>query len=108
MGNGKEVFDAELFGLLQMLEIFLHRYETGRCYSIFSDSEAATRRLRSDERCSGPTGDPGRLGMARANCSWPGIYSWPGCGGPTVDPDIHCWPGPAVDPDIHGWPGLPH
>ena len=35
--------------------------------------------------CSGPTGDSGRLGMARANCSWPGIYSWPGCGGPTVD-----------------------
>ena len=23
--------------------------------------------------------------MARANCSWPGIYRWPGCGGPTVD-----------------------
>ena len=35
--------------------------------------------------CSGPTVDPGRLGMARANCSWPGIYSWPGCGGPTGD-----------------------
>ena len=35
--------------------------------------------------CSGPTVDPGRLGMARTNCSWPGIYSWPGCGGPTGD-----------------------
>ena len=45
-----------------------------------------------DAICSGPTVDPGRLGMARANCSWPGIYSWPG---------------PAVDPDIHGWPAIP-
>ena len=41
------------------------------------------RKMRA--MCSGPTVDPGRLGVARANCSWPGIYSWPGCGGPIVD-----------------------
>ena len=49
------------------------------------EAEAVEGGEARGEECSGPTGDPGRLGMARANCSWPGIYSWPGCGGPTLD-----------------------
>ena len=35
-----------------------------------------------------------RLPLFGANCSWPGIYSWPGCGGPTVDLQLawrHLW-----------------
>lgn len=39
------VFDAELFALLQALRLFDGRGEAGRRYTMFSDSEAAIRRI---------------------------------------------------------------
>lgn len=38
LGKSKEVFDAEVSALLQALKISLQRNETGRPYTIFSDS----------------------------------------------------------------------
>lgn len=39
LGMNKEAFDAELFAFPQALDVF-RRNETGRRYTIFSDSEA--------------------------------------------------------------------
>ena len=48
LGNNKEVFDAEVFAICQALRIFRARQESGRIYTIFSDSQSAIRRALSD------------------------------------------------------------
>ena len=48
LGRNKEVFDAELFAIGQALEELNSRNESGRRYTIFSDSQAAISRVQHD------------------------------------------------------------
>jgi ribonuclease HI len=48
LGTNKEVFDAETFAIYQALRVFEERSESGHEFTIFSDSTAAIRRMRSD------------------------------------------------------------
>ena len=42
--DNKEVFDAEIFAIYQALGVFRARQESGRKYTVFSDSQSAIRR----------------------------------------------------------------
>ena len=76
LGKNKEVFYAEVFALLQVLKISLQRNETGRNYTIFSDSSSdpanLDRRTRPRTAVCG-TGYHGGEGPHPASeCSHPG------------------------------------
>ena len=45
LGRNKEVFDAEVFAIGHALRVLNRRAETGRRYTIFSDSQAALSRI---------------------------------------------------------------
>ena len=49
LGTNKEVFDAEVYALLRAIELLRDRGETGACYTVFSDSQAAIFRLLHEE-----------------------------------------------------------
>ena len=48
LGDNKEVFDAEVFAILQALK-FDERGQSGKEYTIFSDCQPAIQRARSDQ-----------------------------------------------------------
>ena len=48
LGRNKEVFDAELYAVLQAMGVLLRRQELGKNYTTFSDSTAAIERVRTD------------------------------------------------------------
>ena len=48
LGHNKEVFDAETFAIYQALRILDRQQATGQQYTIFSDSQAAIQRIRTD------------------------------------------------------------
>ena len=48
LGNDKEVFDAETFAIYQALRILEARSQSRRKYTVFSDSQAAIRRVLTD------------------------------------------------------------
>ena len=49
LGNNKEVFDAGVFAIYQALKACERGQASGRRYTIFSDSQSAILRIRSDE-----------------------------------------------------------
>ena len=49
LGDNKEVFDAEVFAILQALRVFDERGQSGKEYTIFSDCQPAIQRARSDQ-----------------------------------------------------------
>ena len=51
LGTNKEVFDAEVFAILQAIRLLDARGECGRSYTIFSDSQAAIARAQHTD-CS--------------------------------------------------------
>ena len=53
LGTNKEVFDAEVFAILQVIKLLNARGEYGRDYTIFSDSQAAVARVQHTD--CGPT-----------------------------------------------------
>ena len=55
LGNNKEVFDAELFAIGLAMEELNDRRESGRRYTIFSDSQAAISRIQHDRLGPGQT-----------------------------------------------------
>ena len=48
MGTNKEVFDAEVFAILQAARLLRDRDEESQAYTIFSDSQAAVARIQHD------------------------------------------------------------
>ena len=48
LGHNKVVFDAETFAIYQDLKILDRQQATGQQYTIFSDSQAAIQRIRTD------------------------------------------------------------
>ena len=48
LGSNKEVFDAETVAIYQALKILDRQRTTGQQYTIFSDSQAAIQRIRTD------------------------------------------------------------
>ena len=48
LGDNKEAFDTEVFAIYQALKIFEARQQSGRKYTIFSDSQPAIRRAMTD------------------------------------------------------------
>ena len=48
LGNNKEVFDAEAFATYQALRSFEERQESGHHYAVFTDAQAAVRRMATD------------------------------------------------------------
>ena len=52
LGQNKEVFNAEVFAILQGVKLLNERAEAGRHYTLFSDSQVAILRIRHDR--SGP------------------------------------------------------
>ena len=48
LGHNKEVFDAEVFAIYQALRLLDRRQAAGQQYTIFSDSQAAIQRIRTD------------------------------------------------------------
>ena len=48
LGRNKEVFDAEVFAIMQAVRLLDERGETGKTYRIFSDSQAAITRVQHD------------------------------------------------------------
>ena len=48
LGKNKEVFDAEVFAILQALNLLSGRDEQGQRYTVFSDSQAAIARAQHD------------------------------------------------------------
>ena len=46
LGTNKEVFDAEVYAILQAIRLLNARGECGRSYTIFSDSQAAVARVQ--------------------------------------------------------------
>ena len=49
IGTNKEVFDAEVYALLEAIRLLNSRGETGAGYTVFSDSQAAIFRLLHEE-----------------------------------------------------------
>ena len=49
LGDNKEVFDTEVFAILQALRVFNERGQSGKEYTIFSDCQPAIQRARSDQ-----------------------------------------------------------
>ena len=49
LGTNKEVFDAEVYALLEAIRLLNDREETGADYTVFSDSQAAIFRLHHEE-----------------------------------------------------------
>ena len=49
LGTNKEVFDAEVYALLEAIRLLNDRRETGADYTVFSDSQAAIFRLHHEE-----------------------------------------------------------
>ena len=49
LGDNKEVFDTEVFAILQALKVFDERRQSGRECMIFSDCQPAIQRARSDQ-----------------------------------------------------------
>ena len=49
IGTNKEVFDAEVYALLEAIRLLNNRGETGASYTVFSDSQAAIFRLLHEE-----------------------------------------------------------
>ena len=47
LGRNKEVFDAEVFAIMQAVRLLDERGETGKTYHIFSDSQAAIARMHT-------------------------------------------------------------
>ena len=62
LGKDKEVFDAEVFAIMQTVRLLDERNESGRDYTIFSDAQAAIARVLHD-RC-GPAQAPVRAVIA--------------------------------------------
>ena len=48
LGKNKEVFDAEVFAILQALNLLNDREEREQRYTVFSDSQAAIARVQHD------------------------------------------------------------
>ena len=53
LGHNKEDFGAELYAILRAMGIPLRRQESGKNYTIFSDSTAAIERVCTDRPGSG-------------------------------------------------------
>ena len=49
LGDNKEVFDAEVFAILQTLRVFDERGQAGKEYTVFSDCQPAVQRARLDQ-----------------------------------------------------------
>ena len=49
IGTNKEVFDAEVYALLEAIRLLNDRGETDASYTVFSDSQAAIFRLLHEE-----------------------------------------------------------
>ena len=65
LGKNKEVFDAEVFAILQAVRLLNDRKERGRHYTVFSDSQAAISRVQHDR--IGPARALARAAIAEAN-----------------------------------------
>ena len=65
LGKNKEAFDAEVFILLRAVGLLCDRGESGKRYTIFSDSRAAVSRIQHD-RC-GPTQALAKAVIARTD-----------------------------------------
>ena len=63
LGPNKEVFDAEVFAILQAVKLFSERNEEGQAYTAFSDSQAAVARIQHSD--CGPA-----QALARAAIDW--------------------------------------
>jgi ribonuclease HI len=63
LGNNKEVFDAELYAILQAVIRFGKRREYNKEYTIFADAQAAL------QRCENDADGPGQA-LARAIIGW--------------------------------------
>ena len=48
-GTNKEVFDAEVYAILQAVKLLSERNEEGQAYTIFSDSQAAVARIQHSD-----------------------------------------------------------
>ena len=48
LGKNKEVFDAEIYAIRQVMETLNDRNESGMRYTVFSDSQAAIGRIQHD------------------------------------------------------------
>ena len=49
LGTNKEIFDAEVFAILQAVKALNEQEESGEEYTVFTDSQAAVARIRHDK-----------------------------------------------------------
>jgi len=63
LGANKEVYDAELYALLQAVKRFRQRGTTGRNFIVFADAQAALNRCRNDHA------GPGKV-LAKGIIQW--------------------------------------
>ena len=65
LGKNKEVFNAEVFAIVQALDLLRDRHEQGQRYTIFLDSQAALSRVQHDRM--GPGQALARQAISAAN-----------------------------------------